>query len=593
MPPNKLPFEVVLHVGHEKKQAYPLLNFCRHEKETIVDVSYLVELSNVDLEFKPAPRFDLPSDARLYLEGLDGVSSDQVKRDQQGVYLTCPCYIPLYDHNEGSYPWIPGQYMVKVVWGDEEYFTILKVRAKNITDKQLEIMRSELEKYVRGLTIDLLLHNQGIGTSNIIYSLPERFYQYHLIVKEFPRLYNVILDIIKRPRQQAMKEHYVVPSHKTKFWDNRTLRWLNTDQGRRKNLNIRIPQFVLAPQSKIEYNLPENQWVKKIIQDLVQLLREIKKAIENTLINKKHKINEILLYDNGQSGTLQLLQKEVEQLQRDLYHCSTMQGQFWQILNNPLFKDISCSSAFIPVTPTFQRDGRYWLVYRFWQQLNQHSEIQVESAADYQRKRTDLLYEYWCFVKTIMAIKDMGFMPQKGWIFSYQFDFHDPIFIPTIKPGTQVTFRKGKWHLELIYDQRIPYEPKQSEENGIPLWSESENNRPDMRLDVYNGDKFAYTIILEVKYRRKDYIWNTRTEGTPSLWSDNMRQLKNYRTGLSRIDDYMMRGVYEVLALHPGDASAPSVKTIDRYRVTLLQITPGIDSNHFSDYLKDNIIKES
>ena len=265
MPPDKIPFNIIMHLGSkEKKFSVPLRNFQTKEKEAVIDSTYLLEFSYVNLEFSPVPDIAIPENVRLYMDGLDGIGDDRIKRDLNGAYLECPCNIPLY-HEVENYPWIPGQYRIKVVWGDSSFFTILKVKSKHISDSQLGIMRHELEECIRGLAIDVALPRHGLGTSDVIQLLPVRFYQYSLVEKEFSRLYASILDILQRPHQQAIKEHKVVSVHKARVWDNRTLCWLNSERGQRKNCNSYWePNFVLAPRSKIHYDLPENQWIKKI-----------------------------------------------------------------------------------------------------------------------------------------------------------------------------------------------------------------------------------------------------------------------------------------------------------------------------------------
>ncbi|MTI83923.1 MAG: DUF2357 domain-containing protein [Firmicutes bacterium] len=594
MPPNKLPFQVILHLGGvERSASRPLINFCQKEKEAAVDYTYLLEFSNSNLEFSPAPGYEVPSKTKLYIDGLDGIESDLVQRDLDGAYLPCPCSISLYKSGENTYPWIPGQYRVKVVWGDKDYFTILRVRAKNMTDDQLEQMRFELENYVRGLAMDIVLQNQGIGTSEVVRSLPERFYQYHVIEREFPRLYATILDILQKPHQQASKKYSVLPVHRAKVWDNRTLRWLNSEQGRRKNCNTtKAPQFVLSPNNEIQFDLPENRWLKKILRDIIQVLGEIQSAIEGTLEQKKKELKLEQHFNSSDAAVSERTKQEINKLREDLTRCGGLQGQFWQLLNSFPLNEVKYCSGFIPITPGLQKDFRYWFIYRFWQQLTQHSEVQVQSAADYQWKRTDLLYEYWCFVKTMEAVRKLGFTPHSGWIFSHRWDFSDSMFIPSIEPGTQVTFYKDTWRLDLIYDQTVPYRLEEAKQREIPIWSESENNRPDMRLDLYRNGEYYRSIILEVKYRPCKNIWNYDIEEQRPKWSVNMRQLRNYRIGLSSIDDQDSRPVFQVLALFPGDKESKTVMPVEPYRIAIVQLTPGRDNPHFQEYLEQKILKE-
>ncbi len=593
MHPDGLSFRVILHIGSKEKNYFiPLNSFCSKEKDAVIDSTYLLEFSYVSLEFTPGDGIEIPDNARLYMDGLDGLGNHQIKRDYDGAYLDCPSNMPLYNQIE-NYPWIPGQYRVKVIWGDSSYFTILKVKAKQISDRQLEVMRQELEDCVRGLAIDVALPRRGLGTSDIMQALPVLFYQYSLLEKEFPRLYSGVLDILQKPHQQVIKEHDIVPEHKARVWDNRTLYWLNSEHGMRKNGGSnRRPKYVLAPRSKINYDLSENQWLKKILFGFIQVCSRIQKAIENTLNLKKGVLTEEERYMPGHASILKRRQKEIDHLYKDLERCNRLQGRLWQLLNHHFFTGVKSKIGLIPITPGLLQDYRYFGVFRFWQQLCLNSEIQVQSATEYQWKRSDLLYEYWIFVKMLEILKKIGFQPVEGWIYSNTWRFGEPMFIPSIEPDTKVSLTKGKWRFDLIYDQSIPYESKIASEKGIPIWSENENNRPDLRLDVYDHEEYSQSFIFEVKYRKLQNVWNTLVENDRRKWTENMRQLLNYRIGLSSVTDYRIRPVDEVIAFYPGDNANDAQLTIDKYRITLIKFRPGGDNQHVLAYLRDSLFKK-
>lgn len=579
---NNLPFQVILHFENPAtslRSLWHLYNFCQEEQLVKEERTFIVEYQPVEIEFLPAPDCVIPEGSRLFLDGLDAINA-QLQSDWDGPFLSCPNRLCLYKggNNTTDYPWIPGCYRVTVIWGKEKYFTTLRVKPRHVSEDQLELMCRELEGSVRGLAIDVVLRNQGTGKSNIVLSLPERLHQYSLLENEFPRLYQIILDVLKKPHQQARREHKVVPVYKARAWDDKTLKWLCSDEGRKKNYNPQQnPQFVLAPRGRIKYDLPENRWVKAILKDMKEKAGDIQNAIENTINFKKTEPKQTTERD----------EREISYLKKALERCKAIQGQLTQILDNHLFEEVQASKEPIPITMGLLKDFRYWHIYRFWLQLCKEIEVTVESALEYQWKRTELLYEYWCFVRTIECLQEVGFTPVDGWIFARDWNPRETFLVPHIKPGTSVTLVNANMKLILTYNQSISYTAEESKQRKVPVWSKTGRNLPDLRLDIYKDEKYLYSIILDSKYSRQKNVWNNALAHEYPLWNKNMQQLNAYKIGLYHVDDWDRNGTKHVIALYAGMGGKKRVTQITTHQITLVQLIPGTDKEHFKALLEE------
>lgn len=581
--PRKLPFEVRIRrksADHTRADHTRVLrNFTLDPREADVDETYLLEFVPYELEFAPVSE-PPPPDARLYIDGFDALvdEDDVLEVDDDRVYIGCGKSIRIQgekregEQDEASsaakYPWIPGNYRVEVQWGGQTYYTVLNVRPVNLSWTQLEIMRDELERYVVGLTLDIIRKNQGMGRSELLAALPARFYQYQLLQKNFWMIEAAVRDIIRKPKQEVRRTYTVVPAAKNARRDEKSYRWAHSPQGLARNhgLSDQRAQLALAPSSAINYDLPENRWVRRILEDLLELTDDIAAAI--------HRFSE-LQYHLGER-----VQEERNRLLREILY---IQSRLRAALSHPIFREVDPGRASLPYTPAMQRDGRYRTLYRFWWDLRNHSKVRVDAAFEYQWKRTDLLWEYWTLVRTIEALKQLGFEPVSGWIFDKGWEFPDRVLIPSISEGTRIVMVRGDERVDIYYADRIPHSRHAAQQVGSLLYVEGAHNCPDLRLDYIREDSYEYSIVIEAKYRPRWRIWSDELAADRRSWTKIMNQLQAYRS-VSRRDDSQKRAVREVIAVYPrGNDKLPVYEAWDH--ITLIRLTPGEPDKHFVDYL--------
>lgn len=582
--PRRLPFEVRLHFNQRGNPfTRPLRNFTDDPAEAEIDETFLVEYSPCAVEFtalEDAP----PDNARLYIDGFDAlVDSDSLLADDDRVYVPCGTMIQIqgYEPDEAGpgrserpmiYPWIPGNYRVEVTWGDRSYHTILHVRPKDLDYSQLQLMRDELERYVVGLTLDLIRKNQGIGRSDIATELPVRFYQYQVLEKYFHQIRSALLDIVRQPKQVVRRVHEVVPFHANLRRDDRSYRWMHSAAGHARNGGHARwePRFALAPESSVHYDIPENRWIKRIVEDLIAVIDEIARVIEDM-----------------PTGSDADAYREQEKLRR-VKEVRRLQPLLRAVLSAPVLKEVKSERGWLPYTPAMQRDGRYRTVYRFWRDLQSHSEVRVDASFEYQWKRTDVLWEYWTFVRTIEALKELGFEPVSGWIYDERWRFPERVFIPVIAEGTRVVMARGEETVEVHYAARLPTFRDEAKATGSFLYVDgTDHNCPDIRLDYYSDGEYRYSVVVEAKYRKKHHIWDETVARRRTRWTKIMNQLQAYRTGIGPVHDKSRRTVEEVIALYPGHKddrdSQPVYQATDD--ITLIKLVPGQSNREYVERL--------
>lgn len=561
-----LPFEVRLHFDTHTRI---LRNLTDDVAEADIDETYLTEYHTCTLEF--ASRVpEIPSDARLYLDGLDALVDPGLQTDDDRTYITCGTKITIQKWDDTDFPWIPGNYRVEVVWDGRSYYTVLQVRPKDLSQSQLQLMRDELERYVVGLTLDLFRRNQGIGRSELASRLPARFYQYQLLEKDFALIDGILQDIVRRPKHEAQRTYAVRLSAKSPRRDAKSYQWMHSPAGYARNhgRSGHDSRFVLAPIGVVNYDLPENRWVKRIAQSLIEMMDEISAAIES------------LTYHVG-GVEAQLASEKTRQLNT----IRALQARLRAILAEPFFQEVQDTDCALPYTPAMQRDGRYRTLYRFWRDLLNHSEVRVNASFEYQWKKTDLLWEYWALVRTIQALQQLGFEPISGWIYDEKWQFPQQIFIPVIPEGTRVVMVRGSEKVVIHYSEKLPVFRDSAIQEGALLYAEGAHNWPDIRLDYYQADAFIDSVVVEAKYRKSRNIWPEETPPDRRQWTPVMKQLQEYRQNISRTDDDMRRVVKEVIVIYPRDRDRPLISK-GSHKIVLIQLMPGESDSHYVEHLR-------
>ncbi|HHV45083.1 MAG TPA: DUF2357 domain-containing protein [Firmicutes bacterium] len=563
----KLPFSLALVLHPEgERRVLNLEKFTTDEASAEVS-AYFLEYTDCDLEFRAIE--EPPEEAWVTIDGFDALFNTQREGlvDRYGrLVLCCNHTLPIQRHNESEFPWIPGNYRVEVRWGDVSYFTVLNVRPKHFKAERLEIMRQELEEYVVGLTLDLIRKNQGLGHGELASFMPARYYQYQLLEKYFPTLNAALADVVTRPNHAVRKQYEVTDRPGQRPKDARSYRWQSSHRGYARNGgNGPNQRFALVPRSTVDYDLPENRWAKKIVSSFIEIMHEIAESIEQ-LLERREELPQIArVKAEQQLATVQRLQARLR-----------------SVLAEPFFQEV-CAQGVCPYTPALQWDGRYRTLYRFWWDLLNHSHVQVNATFEYQWKKTDLLWEYWCLVKTLQALQSIGFTPESGWIYDHRWRFPDRVFIPSIPKGTKVLMRRGRETLAVYYEEELPTLRQTALDMGALLYLTSNHNLPDIRLDYAIDGQYQFSVIVEAKYRRRWHIWRMDGVGN-GTWTDTMHQLKDYLS-IRRTDDEMRRAVKELIVLYPKDQYFDVAVHETGTDIVLVQLQPGNSDHHYVKHL--------
>ncbi|HUS88326.1 MAG TPA: DUF2357 domain-containing protein, partial [Desulfosporosinus sp.] len=513
-------------------------------------------------------------DAYLYIDGLDGYDSLKLHLDEEGI----PCLrpgtgrFPLYSDVNEDYPLIPADYMVFVKRKGEvsdSFEATLRVRPNNITEDQLDVMRDELNEMVQGLAYDRTRMSQGIKLYGERGLLPP------LVLAEFVNLKHMVKelgvtfeDLARRPDQHLERHYREVKVNISCKQDAKSSRWLLSGQGQRANAAAKSlvqPEVILGIIDSLTYDTPENRMVLGFLHYVSSQMEVVLRAIRCTITEEQRAIETRAPYIVLQKST----SHEVRVLKTKIMSLESMEremkkGIFYvrQYIDHPVFKELKPLSGSNHFSLKIQRDWRYKRVFTWWKQLRAQ-DFKIPLAHDFkvQWKRTDVLYEYWCYVKTIIALEQAGYTPVSGWIYDDSHKASQELVFPVLQDDTLVEMVKGTIHLSVLFNEKMARAKRSALRFKRILYMEGTNYKPDIRIDVFDNDVYSGSIIVDAKYRKRLYIWNNdrvEDENRPK----NMNTLQNYSNSLKFVGDPAgVSKAIRVIALHP--SYGPEVEDIE------------------------------
>ena len=532
----------------------------------------------------------------LYIDGLDGYDSSMLHLDEEGI----PCLrsgtqkFPLYSDENEDYPLIPADYMVFVKRKGEQNDSIeatLRVRPNNITEDQLDVMRDELNEMVQGLAYDRTRLSHGVKLNEKSGLLATVVLGKFVILKHIVNEFGVTLEnLVRRPDQQLERHYREVKSNVHCKQDAKSSRWLLSEQGQRANAAAKSrehPEVILGIIYSLTYNTPENRMVLGFLHYVSSQMETVLRAIHCTITEDQRAIETREPYRAFQKST----NHEVRALKNKIMSLESMKldmkkGIFYvqKYMGSPVFKELKPLSDSNHISLKIQRDWRYKRVFTWWKQLRaQDLENPLTQDFKVQWKRTDVLYEYWCYIKTIIALEHAGYTPISGWIYD---DFHkasQQLIFPVLQDDTLVEMVKGSIRLSVLFNEKMARAKRGALRNNRILYMEGTNYKPDIRIDVFANKLYSGSIIVDAKYRKRLNIWNNdrvEDENRPK----NMNTLQNYSNSLKFVEDPAgVSKAIKVIALHP--SYGPEVEDIEDTNVSLVQLRPKVQLTHYSQYL--------
>ncbi|MGL4740343.1 MAG: nuclease domain-containing protein [Sarcina sp.] len=508
----------------------------------------------------------ISNDAKLYMQGLEMLDYNLIEGSEgfENLYIK-PSNQAITLSDVGNYPLIPGNYVVKVIIDTIEYFSMFKVAYKFLEKNEAENIKLELEKELNGLAFELIRRNLGLGNLYDTNEVPINLFKFLAIKDKFPIIMAALLDLSNKPNYKIAKYYKNVARDKVKVIDNIGVQKYLTSKVKTGYMNVPIKYF--------EYNLPENRYLKKILKYLTTELNEFIKILNNSIESKNRLIKQKEKYKNDievpriKTSTIVHLNELRNSAIKIKNSINILKGKEW-------YSFVSSTIEYTLPHSMFQ-DARYNILYKLYRELkNESFNITLDTNYSVQMKKTDKLYEMWCYIKLNKILRDsLKFEVLGGWLFDQNLYKHQ-VIIPDLKANTRINLKKDNISINFIYDSELPRVKSKTNKNDMPLYSMRSSNRPDGRLDVYKGISYIGSIIFEFKYRDRTYLWTFNEKKDTNCIS---KQLLDYASGFKTREGYItnMEAVRDVIVLCPiSSMSTHELEKEDDYYLTFINFKP-------------------
>ena len=358
----------------------------------------------------------------------------------------------------------------------------------------------DVTKEVYNVVFDFLKKTYlGYQQSEKVNSSPVEFFAViNKIYKDFIKAADTIMS---QPHHVLDTTHQVLPSHKVKKTDGRTIRWIkkHPDQAKRVNGEIRIER-ALAVRKQVSYDTKENQLTKYILLSTARKLESFKK-------------NYLKLQRKEDQAVIAKIDGMVRELNR---RCNTT-----------FLADVEAKEASSGMSLVFSMAPGYRDLYKYYLMLLRGLSI-TGDVFNISVKDLALLYEYWCFIKLNSMMKDRYELISQD-IVKVQ---GNGLFVSLVKGSSSKVKYCNSENGEVI---TLSYNPKSGQ---VPTVAQKPDNVLSLEKKTVNqvGKKVKYEYVFDAKYRvnpaleGSDY-YNTISH-TPGPETDDINTMHRYRDAI-------------------------------------------------------------
>lgn len=358
----------------------------------------------------------------------------------------------------------------------------------------------DVTKEVYNVVFDFLKKTYlGYQQSDKVNSSPVEFFAViNKIYKDFIKAADIILS---QPHHVLETTHQVLPSHKVKKTDSRTIRWIekHPDQAKRVNGDIRIER-ALAVRKQVSYDTKENQLTKYILLSTARKLESFKK-------------NYLKLQRKEDQAVISMIDGMVKEINRQC--------------NTTFLADVEAKEASSGMSLVFSMAPGYRDLYKYYLMLLRGLSI-TGDVFNISVKDLALLYEYWCFIKINSMMKDRYQLISQD-IVKVQ---GNGLFVSLVKGSSSKVKYRNPENGELI---TLSYNPKSGQ---VPTVAQKPDNVLSLEKKTVNqaGKKVKYEYVFDAKYRvnpaleGSDY-YNTISH-TPGPETDDINTMHRYRDAI-------------------------------------------------------------
>lgn len=504
-------------------------------------------------------RFSAPDGFRFTMDGLDIFNADG-EQDEEGQTWITPQGGRVFSLFEGqNFPLVPGYYIMTVTGEGKSWYSLVEVTPRFLEKESWKDMKQELTKEIRHLSFDFMCRHVHMDRyhGNLAGMDSRMLLRFYIIEDMFPQVFRALEELAHTANSRIAWKHRFLSRKARESMLPSRIRIPGQGEGRYRPL-VQVKE--------VTWNVAENRFASGILEKLAKSLRSFSNELERVMAEMKVSSSSSSEFSYGRR------EKGREELDKYLLRTRQLLSAVAAVTEAAWFRETKPTMPkYIPMQ--LFMDPRYGALYRLHKHL-EHPEDSVFVSPVYliQWKRTDKLYELWCFLQFVKALVSTGWELEEGPAIKteegrYRLDY--------LESGTVIVLRRGDETLRLAYDKLIPGSGEDTDRKHNPLYTNTWHRRPDFRMDYYEKEAYMGSLVADFKYRDVYYLWQDR-EKSAGLRS----QFNSYHDMNTRYYDHMSereslmnaRPVKEVWAVFPREQAGAGDED---YSLRFVSLAPG------------------
>lgn len=561
-PSDRLPFEVRFRTREGDR---PLLSFT--EDASQLDGEHftvglgMVENQDISLLFRAPPDF------RFTMDGLDVVTvPGRESRDGEATLPPEGRFVTLFEAR--NFPLVPGYYVITVTGRGRTWYGVVEIVPRYLEKQQWQAMRDELLGEIRRLSFDFMKRTMhispslgdalGVGSAMLL-----RFY---VVSDVFDRVLHVMGELARTANSRITLRASRVPA------DRERKEEAHCRPGRER-LHTGLP-YTWAIRTETTWDVPENRYAKTILLGLDQSLREFIMKIDENAERVGREQEEFRRYKKDYQYRMRA--EALERFAGYRRRAQQLRNAIREARRAPWFAEAETVHPLVPDMTVF-RDPRYAVLYHLHRHLQRpETSLSVSSFYRFQWKRTDKLYELWCFLTFVKALAAEGWHTESGPAVT---EDGGQYILESLESGTVIRMARGEEEVRLAYDALVPGTAADTDRMTVPLYTNHAHRRPDMRIDYYWKSLYYGSLVADFKYRDIYRLWKEAGSSTELRIQFNAYRDMNtkfYRAMDEHDSLRDSRPVKEVWAVFPREV--PPLSDED-YSLRFISLAPGLAAN--------------
>lgn len=561
---KKLPFRLSFLTKGDGGRLYPFTRFVSGEEELFEEAAGASLVENQDIWL----RFDGPPDFRFTMDGLDVVTLPYGEKIDGQNYLHPNLRGEPFLLFEGKdFPLVPGYYVITVTGAGKTWRGLLEIAPKFMERQSWQAMREELVEEIKDLSFDFMKRSIHISRSmegelGLKSAMLLRFYA---ISDESDRVVQVLGELARTANSRIVRRQGVMKRNRETAGAH-----IRPALGKSREGTTVIPVIY----SEVTWDVAENRFAKAILRKLDETLRSFVQEIDDHMerLAKTQDANAEYYKNRDFRNGVNAL-SHFEKYRARAVHIRNairmVSGATW-------FHEVEGGMPeTIPMTVFL--DPRYSLLYRLHRNLkNPADSLSVSSFYQFQWKRTDKLYELWCFLQFIKALEEKEWELVAGPAVVQE---DGKYRLSSLEEGTEITLSRNDEKIRLIYDGTVPHHSSDTDRETNPLYTNNVHRRPDLRMDYYRSGAYYGSLVADFKYRDIFFLWRdaARSAGIRTQFNAYRDMNTKFYRGMEESDSLRnSRPVKEVWAIFPKEIPP---RGDEDFSLRFISLAPGLKAN--------------